>query len=540
MGAEHRWELNRWELNGSDGFARLLLAELINFLTVRAWKIALCAVVLVLVLGSVLSALVSHQNNAGIPIGPDGEAVSDTYMFVHQALAGDGTLTVRVSSLSGEHATPDASGGGAGSAPGGGWDSRPEAGLVPWAKAGIIFEPSTKQGTDYAAVMVTGSHGVRMQYNYTHDSPGIAGAVAPSSPRWLRLTRAGDAITGYDSADGTHWTALGTARLTGLPRVIQIGLFVTSPVYFAAGSSSASPSASTATMDQVSARGNLPGRTWRADQVASFYPSLPSASTWRQRSADAFTIGGSGDIAPLVDGTVFSNWSGAAIVNGTVAGLVLVIVLAALLATAEYRRKGVRTAPAVSLHPGRVLAARAVVAGSLVFAAGAIATAISEVTTRRVLAANGNYLFPQSGLDLARVIIGTGLLLGLAAALVAALGAMFRGLTATIVAGSVFLVLPGVLATSFPGAVDWLMRLTPTAAFAIQATVPRSDLVSNAYTPYNGYFPIGPWAGLGVLAAYTALAMGAASWLLHREHCRAGRNEPYQGPPPGLRVDQAR
>ena len=527
-----------WELAGSDGFGRLLLAELVNFLTVRAWKIALCAVVLVVVLGSVLSALVSHQNNAGIPIGPDGEAVTDTYTFVHQALAGDGTLTVRVTSLSGEHATPAASGGGAGGAPGGGSYSRPQPGLVPWAKAGIIFEPSTKQGTDYAAVMVTGSHGVRMQYNYVHDSPGIAGAVVPSSPRWLRLTRAGDAITGYDSADGTHWTAIGTARLTGLPRVIQIGLFATSPVYFAAGSSSASPSAATATMDQVSARGDLPGHTWTADQVASFYPSLPSAST-SQQSADAFTIGGSGDIAPLVDGTVFSHWAGAAIVNGTVVGLVVVIVLAALLGTAEYRRKGVRTAPVVSLHPGQVLAARAVVAGSLVFAAGAIATAISEVTTRRVLAANGNYLFPQSGLDLARVIIGTGLLLGLAAAFVVALGAMLRGRTATIVAGSVFLVLPGVLATSFPGAVDWLMRLTPTAAFAIQATVPRSDLVSNAYTPYNGYFPIGPWAGLGVLVAYTAVAMGAASRLLlhrghrhvHRGHRHAGQNEPYQGPP---------
>jgi hypothetical protein len=508
MGAAHRWELN-----GSDGFARLLLAELTRFLTVWAWKITLCAAAVLLVLGSVLSALVSHQHKIDIPVGPDGTAVTDTYMLVHQALAGDGSLTVRVTSLSGVRATPDA------------------PGLVPWAKAGIIFEPSTKPGTAYAAVMVTGSHGVRMQYNYTHDSPGIAGAAGPSSPRWLRLTRAGDAITGYDSTDGSHWTAIGTARLTGLPRVIQVGLFVTSPVYFAAGSSSASPSAATATMDQVSARGDLPGRAWRADQVAGFYPSVPSASTWQQHSADTFTIGGSGDIAPLVDGTVFSHWAGAALVNGTVAGLVVVIVLAALPGTAEYRRRRVRAAPAVSPHSGRALAARAVVAGSLVFAAGAIATAIAEVTTRRVLAANGNYLFPQSGLDLARVIIGTGLLLGLSAAFVVALGAMLRGRTATIVAGSVFLILPGILATSFPGAVDWLMRLTPTAAFAIQATVPRSDLVTNAYTPYNGYFPIAPWAGLGVLAAYTAVAMGAAGWLLHRRQRHAGPSEPCQGPP---------
>jgi ABC-type transport system involved in multi-copper enzyme maturation permease subunit len=60
------------------------------------------------------------------------------------------------------------------------------------------------------------------------------------------------------------------------------------------------------------------------------------------------------------------------------------------------------------------------------------------------------------------------------------------------------------------------MRLTPDAAFAIQATLPRFDQVSNAYTPANGYFPISPWAGLAVLAAYTALALGAAMWLLRR------------------------
>ena len=81
-------------------------------------------------------------------------------------------------------------------------------GLAPWAKAGIILEPDTNQGTCYTAVMVTGTHGVQMQYNYTHDSPGLSGAVGSSSPRWLRLTRQGDVVTGYDSADGVHWNEI--------------------------------------------------------------------------------------------------------------------------------------------------------------------------------------------------------------------------------------------------------------------------------------------------------------------------------------------
>ena len=179
----------------------------------------LCAAAAAFVLLSYLSALLSRAPVGAVPTGPGGEAVSDTYMFVHQTLAGNGTLTARIASFSG-------------------------APLTPWAKAGLILEPDTHQGTAYAAVMVTGTHGVRMQYDYTHESPGLAGAA--SSPRWLRLSRAGDVITGYDSIDGARWTLVGTARLGGLPRTVQIGLFVTSPVSFPAGADGGTPSVATA------------------------------------------------------------------------------------------------------------------------------------------------------------------------------------------------------------------------------------------------------------------------------------------------------
>ncbi len=121
------------------------------------------------------------------------------------------------------------------------------------------------------------------------------------------------------------------------------------------------------------------------------------------------------------------------------------IVLAALFVTSEYRRGLIRTTLVASPRRGRVLAAKAVVAGSMAFAAGAVATAIAEVITRHVFAANGNYLFPQSGPALARVVIGTGLFLGLAAALVVALGTMLRRSAGAVVAGLVLLVLPGIL-----------------------------------------------------------------------------------------------
>jgi ABC-type transport system involved in multi-copper enzyme maturation permease subunit len=498
-----------------DSFAWLLRAEFTKFRTVRAWMITLSAAAVVLVFLSYLSAFASRTGNPGKPpVGPGGEAVSDTYTFVHQALTGDGVLTARVASFSGAHTSSSPTAGNGFSqqseiGPG----TQLQPGLAPWAKAGIIIEPDTDQGTAYAAVMVTGSHGIRMQYDYAHDSPGLAGAVRPSSPRWLRLARAGDVITSYDSRNGTRWTEIGAARLTGLPRTVQIGLFATSPLYFADGANAGTPSVATASFDHISAEGDLPRRSWTGEPITGFYPSLSSAFAWQQPSAGTFTISGSGDIAPLVGDIISAAWSGASIVNGTILALLFVIVLATVFATSEFRRGLIRTTFAASPRRGHVLAAKAAVAGSLAFAAGAAATAIAEVVTRHVLVANGNYLFSQSGLALARVVIGTGLFLGLAAVLAIALGMMLRRSVLAVAAGFALLVLPGILGSQSG---NWLMRFTPTAAFAIQATLPRSGLVTSSYTPPNGYFPISPWASLAVLAAYTAAALGAAIWLVRR------------------------
>ena len=152
-----------------------------------------------------------------LTLGPTGQAVTDSFYFVHQPMAANGSITVRVTShdrLDTRRAVP-----------------RPasDAALQPWSKAGIIIKASTRPGSAYAAMMVTGSHGVRMQWDYTRDAPGLAGAVSAAAPRWLRLTRAGDTITGYDSADGAHWTKVGTATLPGLPATVQAGLFAASP-----------------------------------------------------------------------------------------------------------------------------------------------------------------------------------------------------------------------------------------------------------------------------------------------------------------------
>jgi hypothetical protein len=200
---------------GRDDFAHLVRAEWTKFRSVRGWVIAMIAAALLTALAlAALAGAANGTTNPGanpiVAIGPGGEAVTDNFNFAHQLLGRNGSITVRVTSLTD------------GEQPG----QPPGDYSQPWAKAGIIIKASTTPGSAYAAVMVTPGHGVRMQYDYTHDIAGLSGTPSAASPRWLRLTRSGDTVTGYDSTDGTHWTRMGTATVAGLPPTVQaVSLF---------------------------------------------------------------------------------------------------------------------------------------------------------------------------------------------------------------------------------------------------------------------------------------------------------------------------
>ena len=96
-------------------------------------------------------------------------------------------------------------------------------------------------------------HGVRFQANFADD---VAGAPATGG-RWLRLTRTGSVVDGYESADGAAWRRVGTVDLGDLPPTVQVGLFVTSPDavrvtrQFGSVGIGGHPTASTATFDNV-------------------------------------------------------------------------------------------------------------------------------------------------------------------------------------------------------------------------------------------------------------------------------------------------
>ncbi|MBF8194078.1 hypothetical protein ITP53_52105, partial [Nonomuraea sp. K274] len=275
----------------------------------RGRMIAMSAATLVIIL---LGALFAAGSLAGTcsegeievpcptePLGPDGQAVSDKFSFVHRPLGENGGITVRMTSMTGiiTYPPPD--------------HDEIVSGLVPWAKAGIIVKDGTAQGSSYAALMLTGGHGVRMQYDYVHDVAGRPGDVSPRSPRWLRLTRSGDSITGYESADGAHWTKVGAAHLPGLPGTVQVGLFAASPgdltlrrTALGASLPESRFTQAGATFDRISLDG-APAAEWSSGSVGEL-----GHTDWERfhqapglvKSNDTFTVTGSGDIGPVPEG----------------------------------------------------------------------------------------------------------------------------------------------------------------------------------------------------------------------------------------------
>jgi hypothetical protein len=166
------------EIIGRDGFARLVHAEWTKFRTVRGWVItmivAIGATVAVGLLGSDAHCSVIVPGRLGgsactaFPTGPGGEAVQDAFYFAHQPLTGNGTITVQTTSLTGQLGTVQGPGSPV---------RLTKPGLQPWSRAGIIIKQDTSQGSAYAAMMVTGSNGVRMQWDYVNDIPGITDSV---------------------------------------------------------------------------------------------------------------------------------------------------------------------------------------------------------------------------------------------------------------------------------------------------------------------------------------------------------------------------
>lgn len=510
-------------------FVPALRAEWTKFRTVRGWLISL---VVAAALCVVFTFVVANGNHTGsctgsgttcqsghpfVPTGPDGKAVADSYQYFGHALTDDGNLTVRITSLTGLISTARP-----GAAPS---ISASRPGLAEWSKAGILLTPTTKQGSSYAAVAATAGHGSRFQSDYTHDQAGVPATITSTSGRWLRLTRAGDTITGYRSTDGITWHKLGTSQLAGLPRTVDVGLFVTSPVTYQEAGGEV-PTQATATFDHLTLNGNPQTDGWQSRTIGAhdYYPKLGAGSA--RRSGAGVVLSGSGDIAPAVNlAALGGNTLSSTLPFGILVALIVLVVVATMIVTTEYRRGLIRTTLTATPRRGSVLVAKAVVIGVVALVVGALAAALAIPLAIHTLGSGGNYIFPASAITWVRVIAGTGAVAALTAVGALGIGTILRSGAASVTASIVVFALPtflgpGILGSGGSdgsgGAMSWLYRFTPAAGLSALGVLPRSSVVDFPFTLANGYYPLSPGAGLAVLAAYSAAAIGFASYLLRR------------------------
>ncbi|WP_395107077.1 ABC transporter permease subunit [Actinomadura sp. SCN-SB] len=460
-------------VRGRDGFGRILRAEWTKLWTVPRWVLTPLLVVALTALVAVLTASGSSMERAGGagPVRHTLDPYQDGGGFVHRPMTGDGTLVARVTA---QDATR------------------------PAAKAGLMIKASARRGAPYAAVVVTPGYGVRMLTGFTEEIDGDP--AGPAAPRWLKLTRAGRIFTGYQSADGTRWTKVGSVTVDDLPADAAAGVVVASPESvkverrFGGESVMGGTTLGRATFDNVRvepARPQAPGR-WRDRDGGTVHPA-PGAAP--------FTLAGPGDIGP----ELFAPDPTRDALGGSLVGAMAIVALAVLFMTSEYRRGLIHLTFAAGPRRGRVLAAKAVVIGAAGFAAGVAAAVVAVLAARTIMRGRDIITPALTEGPVLRAVLGTGLLLAVVAVLALATATILRRAAAAIVVLLVALLLPQIVASGLPvSAAVWLDRVTPAAGFAIQQTVRQYDTA------------IGPWAGLGVLCAYTAAAMACAMWLVRR------------------------
>lgn len=143
----------------------------------------------------------SFQISAG---GSGIWSTSDSFHFAHQAVQGDSELIVKVESLTNTSTS---------------------------AKAGVMLRSSVSASSPFVSVCARpGTNGVVMNWRSTSGGTTSASTTASLAlPRWVKLTRAGNIFTGYESADGTTWTQVNQVTIT-MPKVIRGGLAATSAV----------------------------------------------------------------------------------------------------------------------------------------------------------------------------------------------------------------------------------------------------------------------------------------------------------------------
>jgi len=133
--------------------------------------------------------------------GADIWGTADAFHYVYQPLSGDGSIQARVGSVQNVNS---------------------------WSKAGVMIRESLDANAKHANMLASAAKGEALQWRPTTggSSLGASGSLAPP-PRWVRLDRAGNTFTGYESADGSSWTQV-SQQTIAMAADVFVGIAVTS------------------------------------------------------------------------------------------------------------------------------------------------------------------------------------------------------------------------------------------------------------------------------------------------------------------------
>ncbi|HEX8916350.1 MAG TPA: Ig-like domain-containing protein [Humisphaera sp.] len=156
--------------------------------------------------------VVGGAANPPAPVDPDAPPptdppppVADAMHFAHRSLTGNGTVTVRLTSIGTSN---------------------------PAAAAGLTFRASVDPLAPFAGIVIGADGSAAFASRSVAGAAADASVVAPvgpgaGTPTWLRVVRAGNVVTGYWSTDGLNWTQQGSATIP-LPPVALVGMSVSS------------------------------------------------------------------------------------------------------------------------------------------------------------------------------------------------------------------------------------------------------------------------------------------------------------------------
>ena len=190
--------------------------------------------------------------------GADIWGADDAFHFVYQPLNGDGQIVARVASVQNVYA---------------------------WTKAGVMIRNTLDTNSANGFMLVSAANGEQYQYRTRPGltTTGVKGATS-AAPYWVKVTRSGSSVTGYQSADGVTWVKIAATTET-LGTAIYVGLGV---------SSHNASTPATATFDHVTVTSTGGGGTllptpWVDDDVGGV--GKPGNATFAN---GVFTVNGAG------------------------------------------------------------------------------------------------------------------------------------------------------------------------------------------------------------------------------------------------------